>query len=143
MRIDFYILNAGDEQAQAVVACRLAAKAYYANHQVYLHCRDAGHANVLDNLLWTFKEDSFIPHNLADEPIMPAPMVQMGHTTLPLHQQDIMINLATDIPSNHNQFRRIIEIVPANETAKALCREHYLFYKQAGYDLVTHELAIA
>ena len=91
MRADFYILEDSAATARALTACRLAAKAYAHGHQVYIHCQDQAAAMTLDNLLWTFKEDSFIPHNLADEPIKPSPPVQLGADELPLHHADIII----------------------------------------------------
>ena len=53
---------------------------------------------------------------------------------------DLLINLAGAIPTFHDQFTRIAEIVPNQESAKANLREHWTTYKSLGYELKHHEL---
>ncbi|MEZ5578324.1 MAG: DNA polymerase III subunit chi [Candidatus Competibacteraceae bacterium] len=43
-------------------ACRLADKAYGLGHTVYLFTASEARAAALDDLLWTFRQDSFVPH---------------------------------------------------------------------------------
>src|SRR5690554_6973133 len=68
-RIDFYILNSPSPDARLQYACRLAHKAWQQSRHVYLHCADEAEASRLDDLLWSFRADSFLPHALhADQP---------------------------------------------------------------------------
>lgn len=73
IRVDFYLLASDQPDARWLVACRLLEKAYAKGHKVYVLCNNKQDAELLDELLWTFKEDSFIPHNLQGEGPEPPP----------------------------------------------------------------------
>src|SRR3569832_2056639 len=66
-RVDFYILPDASTDGRERLACRLADKAYRLGHEVYIHARDRQHAARLDELLWTFRAGSFVPHQRVDE----------------------------------------------------------------------------
>jgi DNA polymerase-3 subunit chi len=66
-RVDFYILPPGDERQRLVFACRLTEKAYRQGLTVYLRAGDETTASQLDQLLWTFRQGSFVPHARAEE----------------------------------------------------------------------------
>jgi len=61
-RIDFYVLPDQKDNGRALLACRLADKAYSLGHTVYVLAGSEAQAAALDDLLWTFRQDSFIPH---------------------------------------------------------------------------------
>ena len=63
-RVDFYILAAADSAARLRFACRLAEKAYHLKHRVHLHTASAAAAADVDDLLWTFRQGSFVPHEV-------------------------------------------------------------------------------
>lgn len=138
-RVDFYVLNHNKEQAIVLLACQLLEKAYLHRHTVFVYCDNVQEAENLDELLWTFKEDSFIPHNLQGEGPIPPPPIQIGCAE-PKGFTDILMNLSASIPPFSVQFRRIIELVSGAETAKEISREHFRQYKLKNYALHTHML---
>jgi len=138
MRADFYLLSTTDADATSLLACRLLEKAYQQGHRVYVFCSDRKAAEHLDELLWTFKPESFIPHHLQGEGPEPPPPIQIGHTGEPRGFNDILLNLSSTVPPFFKRFKRILEIVPADETAKAVCREHFKVYRQAEIEAKTH-----
>ena len=140
IRVDFYLLN--DEQPGAVftVACRLLEKAYLRGHRVFVYCDNQQHAESLDECLWTFKDDSFIPHHLQGEGPEPPPPIQIGFGPEPRGFNDILLNMATIIPPYFSRFRRIIEVVAPNDAAKEISREHYREYRAKQCELQTHHL---
>lgn len=140
MRVDFYLLKDNDPTAGWLVACRLLEKAYQRNHRVFVYCENLHDATFLDELLWTYKDDSFIPHNLQGEGPEPPPAVQIGYSGEPRGFNDILINMATTIPPFHARFRRIIEIVVDNDLAKEISRQHYREYRAKQFDLHTHPI---
>ena len=140
MRVDFYLLTNSEPQAAWLVACRLLEKAYLRNHRVFVYCDHQEDARLLDELLWTYKEESFIPHNLQGEGPEPPPAVQIGFGPEPRGFNDILINMARTIPPFHSRFRRIIEIVGNQDDAKAISREHYREYRAKGFALNTHPI---
>ncbi|KTD08702.1 DNA polymerase III subunit chi [Legionella jamestowniensis] len=140
IRVDFYLLNSQDEAARWLLACRLLEKAYLRGHRVFVHCESQKDAHELDELLWTFKDNSFIPHNLQGEGPEPPPPIQIGYQAEPRGYSDILLNLNSTIPEFYKRFKRVMEIVVNDETAKELSRKHYKKYRTHQCELHTHNM---
>ncbi len=104
------------------------------------YCDDQKQVEYLDELLWTFKEDSFIPHNIQGEGPEPPPPVQIGYKNEPRGFNDILLNMSNAIPTYFSRFKRIMEIVANNETAKEISRNHYREYRSQQCQLHTHQI---
>jgi DNA polymerase-3 subunit chi len=141
VRVDFYLLSEVESSALWLLACRLIEKAYQRGHRVFVLCETEQDAEHLDELLWTYKDDSFVPHNLQGEGPEPPPPVQIGFGQEPRGFNDILINMVDPIPSYFMKFKRVIEIVAANEEAKIISRNHYRDYRNQGCQLHTHNLS--
>ena len=137
-RVDFYLIS---DPTPSLVACRLIEKAYQQGHRIFVYCNNQEEAEHLDELLWHYKDESFIPHHLQGEGPEPPPPVQIGYGAEPRGFNDVLLNLAHTIPLFVSRFRRIIEIVTADETAKEISREHYRDYRSKRYELHTHVVA--
>lgn len=140
MRVDFYLINDNQPDAHWLIACRLLEKAYLLGHRVFVYCEHQADAERLDELLWTYKDDSFIPHNLQGEGPEPPPAVQIGYGSEPRGFNDILLNMSASIPDWSSRFRRIMEIVACNDSAKEICRDHYREYRSKKYALETHQM---
>lgn len=139
-RVDFYLLNNNDPQASWLLACRLLEKAYLRGHRIFVYCNNQSQAEKLDELLWTFKDDSFIPHNLQGEGPEPPPPVQIGYQQEPRGFNDILLNMADEIPPFYTRFKRIMELVANDEASKELSRLHYREYRKKQCELHTHAI---
>ena len=138
-RIDFYIVPEQGADSSAVTACRVAEKAYEKGHSVHLHLTDSAGARALDTLLWTFRDGSFVPHQvLTGEPIN-AP-VTLGWQDDPPVPADVLINLSAEVPAYFSRFQRLAEIVGPDAEALSASRERYRFYRERGYPLHNHRL---
>jgi DNA polymerase-3 subunit chi len=140
IRVDFYLLASEQPDDLSLLACRLVEKAYSRGHRIFILCKDQQSAEHLDELLWTYKDDSFIPHNLQGEGPEPPPPVQIGYGKEPRGFNDILINLSSAIPDCCNRFKRIIELVSPLESEKELSRVRYKDYRSKGYALHTHHI---
>ncbi len=140
MQIDFYLLSTAEEQPRDIFLCKLVEKIYKQHLHVYIHCKDRQETHRLDELLWTFSDTSFIPHNLVGEGPYTPPPIQLGFDAVPSHS-DVLINLSTTIPMFYTQFRRILEIVPQEQEKQAVAREHYQFYKTQNCAIKTHKIS--
>jgi DNA polymerase-3 subunit chi len=140
IRVDFYLLDSDQPEALRLVACRLLEKAYALGRQVYVLCDNQQEAEILDELLWTFKEESFIPHNLQGEGPEPPPPIQIGYAREPRGFNDVLFNLSKDVPAYFGKFKRVIEIVLQCEQAKEQSRNHYKEYRSKGCQLFTHPI---
>jgi len=139
-RIDFYVSTNIGQDANLQLACRIAEKAYNLSHQVYIHMENADVARKLDDLLWTFRQGSFIPHCLHTAPELAESAVVIGYEELPAITPQVLINLAGHVPEFFPRFERIAEIVAGDETTRQAARERFKFYRERGYPLETHEL---
>lgn len=138
-RVDFYLLAASQPEQCWLLACRLLEKAYSRGHRVFVLCANQAEAELIDELLWTFKDDSFIPHNLQGEGPEPPPAVQIGYQE-PIGFNDILLNLTNSIPPFYARFRRVMELVSSEESAREASRERYREYRQKRCALHTHQL---
>lgn len=139
-QIDFYILGQNSTTA-ALFACRLADKVYHMSHSIYIHAESKEQAEQLDDLLWTFNQGSFLPHEIRGRKPVTSPIV-IGYNDDPQIHSDVMINLSDKIPLFFSQFNRVAEIVCGDNAARQLARQNYKFYKDRGYNLHTHEIAL-
>lgn len=142
-KIDFYILPADSIEQRHVFACRLAEKAYKLDNQIYLHCDDAAQANQLDQLLWTWRTSSFLPHRLADADNSTAAdhrSLLIGYSEPAADYHGLLINLSHAVPDFFGRFERVAEIVVQTPTVTAATRANYRFYRHRGYQLENHDL---
>jgi DNA polymerase III subunit chi len=139
-RVDFYILTAADSAARLRFACRLAEKAYHLQHRVHLHTESPAAAAEVDDLLWTFRHGSFVPHEIARPGQASASPVTIGYGADRPPGADLLVNLAADLPEFSAEFPRVAEIVEDSEPARQLGRERFRRYKQGGRETVTHTI---
>ena len=139
-RVDFYISTTSNPDNELVTACRLADKAYQLGHRIYIHTADQHQAEHIDNLLWTFRDSSFIPHCMDVDADANEHPVVIGHGDSPSEVRDVLINLAADIPSFFSRFERVAEVVNGKEELREASRQRFRFYKERGYELNTHEI---
>jgi len=139
-KIDFYILPESDTTARLQFACRLIEKAYKQKHRIYIHAENKMLAHQLDEMLWTFRDDSFLPHNLYGEGPEPVPPIQIGFDLTPENHRDILMNLSNQTPQFFSQFQRLLEIVAHDSTAQEAARERYRHYRAQNFEITTHKL---
>ncbi len=140
-RVDFYIVENSDPNSRVLTACRLAEKAYSLDHHIYIHTANPSQTNELDDLLWTYRAGSFIPHQCAAAENEPDCPVLIGHVDAPENRNQVLINLDTAVPMFFSRFERVVEIVNQEETLRQQARERFKFYRDRGYDLQTHNLS--
>ena len=137
-RVDFYVLRQSGEQARQLFACRLAEKAYKLDNSVHILTRDRATAERMDELLWTFRDGSFVPHEI-DGGRNPAP-VSIGWDEQKAGDRDLLINLRDELPSCADSFARVAELVSADDDCRKLSRHRFTAYRDAGHAIETHKL---
>ena len=140
-RVDFYILAQADERARHLLACKLAEKAWRLDNTVYIHTRDRSDAESLDELLWTFRDGSFVPHGLAgNRDGTEASPVIIGCSTDGVESRDLLINLCDEVPPFAEGFPRVAELVTSDASSRQMSRKRYATYRDHGHELNTHKL---
>ena len=142
MRVDFYLLNGGDQRRE-LFACKLSEKAWGQQQHVYIHTESEKHAEELDSLLWTFREGSFLPHNIVGRPVTngaKVPVLIGWKDPGILDNYPVLINLNPSVPAFYSHFERVAEIVNQSESVKTEGRERFAFYREQGCNLHHHNL---
>ncbi|WP_028240047.1 DNA polymerase III subunit chi [Stutzerimonas azotifigens] len=131
-RVEFYVLPSAHPEGRLRAACQLAAKGWRHGLPVFLRCADDSQCGELDELLWRFKPESFIPHGLyASDPQGP---VVIGRDEPPAWEPGLLVNLDTRLSPHLDRFGRVIEIVNQAPDLLTACRENFRLYRQRGYD---------
>ncbi len=146
-RIDFYVLQEGARLSRERLVCLLANKAYEQGQPLYIHASSPKEADTLDELLWTFRDISFLPHQRIRTGKEDTPgeggagvPILIGCGEAPLEAAKLMINLAHPPPPFIGQFERVIEVVGQAPDLRQQARERYRRYQTCGYSLNTHNL---
>lgn len=142
-QVMFYLLpdNSAEEDATTHLfqACLQASICYRNNQRVYIHTNDQTSAHAIDEMLWGFEPNSFIPHNLAGEGPTQGSPVEIGFQ-IPKNRRPTLINLASQIPHFANNYSHIIDFVPAETNLKQAARERFKQYRQAGFHIDTQAI---
>lgn len=140
VQVDFYNLPTTSLADCLLFSCRLINKAWLQQNKVYIHCQDEAQRQQLNQLLWQFKADSFLPHDLFEEnkdsPIILG-LEELEYQTL---SHPLLVNLSFTVPKHHQQFKRIAEFVIDDATLKDKARANYRFYNTAQYKVQYHNL---
>ena len=139
--VDFYVLAADSRQNRYQLACRLSAEARESGRRVVIHTTSEEDARHMDRLLWTYQDQSFLPHgrigrcSAEDNPIL------IGNGELAEAEHQLLINLDPEVPTFFSRFERLAECIDGDSAVRVAGRERYRFYRDRGYRLNTHELA--
>jgi DNA polymerase III subunit chi len=134
-RVDFHV-GAADP---LVYTARLVRKALATGAKVVVTA-ERPLLEQFDVRLWTFAQLDFVPHVFAGSALeAQTPVILAENPAEPAHH-DVLVNLGTAVPNNFARYERVIEIVCADEPARALGRERYKHYRDRGYALTLHEV---
>ena len=139
-KVDFYLLTSRQPQASKRFACKLTEKAYRLGHQIYIHVENQTQAQEMDDLLWTFRQGSFVPHALVNSKEATSTPVLIGYEGEPEEKLELLINLCGEVPAFFSRFQRVAEVIGPDETHRHAGRQRYRYYRDHGCSLETHEL---
>ncbi len=142
MRVEFYVLSEDAPDARLRWACRLAEQAAEQGARVYVQTAGPADAQRLDDLLWTYNDRSFLPHEIfSGAPAAHARvMVLLGDAAAPPSHRQLVVNLTDAIPAELEQYERVAEIVDVDPERKRTARERYKQYRERGCTLESHNV---
>ncbi|CAH0990815.1 DNA polymerase III subunit chi [Sinobacterium norvegicum] len=127
----FYLMASDNDLQRLKYACTLAEKSYKKGKTVFIHSANEQQSQHLDNLLWSVRDNSFIPHQLqTHEPDNNSPIV-IGHQQPSSDRYQVMINLSS-APANADQFEWVLEVVNKQPSITELSRTNWRHYQQLG-----------
>jgi DNA polymerase-3 subunit chi len=136
----FHILAQSTPAARNVHAARLADKAWRQGDRVCILCDTEQHAKELDDLLWSFSPDAFIPHKLITGPVTPGTDPVGILSALPLPSDwDTVIVLSSALPANAYEFKRLALIAHNNPQILKQARGHFRQLRAMGIEPCVHD----
>src|ERR1700760_2614490 len=141
LRVDFYVLEEASSAGRLKLACRLAEKAYLAAQVALVWHTDPRELKEFDDLLWTFMDGSFVPHEMlgAGTSVDETPVL-LSAGTPPPRTVDIIINLAPEVPACLGQTRRVAEIIDGDDSRRRAGRARFKAYRDLGIQPASHNV---
>ncbi len=139
-RADFYLIDKPRfREEPLLLVCELARKAFEANIPTLVLARDNAQAEAIDDLMWSFDPDAYLPHQIAgsDEEDEVTPILILApDADSPM--RPMVINLRD--AAVEGDFDRVLEVVPADPAARAPLRERWKQYQARGLELNKHDM---
>lgn len=134
---DFYVLNGIRDPRR--FTCSITSKAWSNGKSVYIIANDQQQARLIDDLLWTYHDISFLPHALINESETASP-VSIGWVGIKSTEADVILNLTDTVPDCVSNYDRVIEIITDDPDEKNKGRQRYKTYREMGYELNNHNI---
>jgi DNA polymerase-3 subunit chi len=139
-RADFYLIDKPRfRQEPLLLVCELAKKAFAADQPMLVLARDAAQAEALDDLMWSFDPDDYLPHQIAgmddgddDTPIL------IATPDMDIPARALLVNLRDAAPAG--SFQRVLEVVPADPSARGPLRERWKHYQALGFEVKKYDM---
>ena len=134
-RADFYLIAKPRFREQPLLlVCELARNASDAGMATLVLARDTTQAEQLDDLLWSFDPDAFVPHQIAGAEIdEEEATVLIATPDLDVALRPLVINLRDT--AVEGEFDRVLEVVPADESARGPLRQRWKQYQARGFEV--------
>ena len=139
-RADFYLIDKPRfRDDPLLLVCELAKRAFASETPTLILARSREQAEALDEKLWEFDDNAFIPHQIVgdgdDDAITAVLIVPPDMTTA---DRALVINLREECAPG--LFDRVLEVVPADEAERLGSRERWKTYRQAGFEVAKHDM---
>ena len=139
-RADFYLIDKPRfREEPLLLVCELVRKAYAAELPTLVLARDTAQAEALDDLLWSFDSDEFLPHQIAgsDEGDEDTPIL-ITTPEMDVPARPLLINLRDAAPAG--SFERVLEVVPADPATRGPLRERWKHYQSLGFAVTKYDM---
>ena len=143
-QFDFYILQSTE---QLRFTCRLLYKAYHQGYKAIVFCPNDATAQEFDRMLWTFKDISFIPHQITTttNEFEQTPISIWQDTLEAINVElsdyfDLTIILTPELSPDKINCARVACVVPNQEDWKQTARNYFKLLKQHTDDVQVHKM---
>ena len=125
-----------------IYVCKLIEKGYKQNiNPIFIKTDTQKQAEEIDKILWTFRQESYIPHTLVDQDSNNTQPVQIGWIDNEIEDAEAIINLSDGMPDISNHLKKIHEIIENIDEKKDKARERWKKYKSIGFNIKAHKVS--
>lgn len=133
-RADFYLIDKPRFREQPLLlVCELAKRAFTAQQPLLILTRDFAQAEAIDELLWSFDEDAFLPHQLAGDDDDASTAILIVPPDIDTPDRPLLINLRESCPEG--RYERVLEVVAADAGERDGSRSRWRDYLQRGFEV--------
>ena len=138
-RADFYLIEKPRFREDPLrLVCELVKKAYAAEQPTLVLARSQEQADALDDLLWAFDDDSFIPHQLAGDEDDAITAVVIAAPGIETADRPLVVNLREECAPG--AYERVLEVVAADSAERDGSRVRWSEYKRSGFDVAKFDM---
>jgi DNA polymerase-3 subunit chi len=138
-RADFYLIGKPRFREEPLrLVCELARKAHDSGQPTLILARDREQAEALDDLLWSFDDDAYVAHQIAGDEEDELTPVLIAAPDMDVPSRPLLINLRD--AAVEGAFERVLEVVPADASARDPLRERWKQYKARGLEVSKHDM---
>ena len=138
-RADFYLIQKERfREDPLLLVCELAKRGYAANLPMLILARDSAQAEALDDLLWSFDPDEYLPHQIAGDDEDELCPILIATPEIDVPTRPLLVNLRDGVPAG--TFDRVLEVVPADPSARGPLRERWKHYQSLGFELNKYDM---
>ncbi len=141
-RADLYLLSTPSLSEQVNFCCRLTEKAFLDFKRIHIQTSQSIQNEALDSALWTFKPESFLPHDIG-QAVKPLPPIIIDSNDLQANlfsKTNLLILLNSQLPENAKRFDRMCILVPNIEQEIQNARLLYKELKQQSIEVHIHDM---
>lgn len=122
-------------------ACRLLRKAVKQGADVTV-TGDEYLLTLLDDALWTFDPQEFLPHCKPSAPahILEKTKIILAPDVRDSVHSDVLVNLGMGMPEGFERYLRLIELVGGDNTDRTPARQRWRYYSSRGYAIEGFEV---
>ena len=138
-RADFYLIDKPRFREQPLLlVCELVKKAFAAEQPLLILARSQEQAEAIDQLLWEFDDDAFIPHQIAGDEDDAICAVLIATPDVVGEERALVLNLRDECaPGN---WDRVLEVIAAETSEREGSRTRWREYQQRGIELKKHDM---
>lgn len=115
---------------------KLLEKALGGDYRVHVKCADAAVVKSLDDQLWSYDPDSFLPHGSAAAQADQQPIFLSDDSVVKNEANLLVITDGTALAESVEGIERVLDIFDGNdESAVMAARQRWKAYKEAGHSL--------
>jgi len=138
-RADFYLIDKPRFREQPLLlVCELARRAYAAQQPTLVLARDFEQAEAIDQLLWDFDEDAWIPHQIAGDEDDDNTAVLIVPPGVETPDRPMLINLRETCPAG--RYERVLEVVAAEPAEREGSRTRWGSTSGLGIEVAKHDM---
>lgn len=133
--ISFYQVMDETPASVDLAVALLVEKILQTGHHALIRATNEDRLERLNNNLWSFKPESFIPHGSEKDGFSEKQPVYLSTGDENPNESDILLNIAGAEAKDFSTFSRVLDVFDASEKSITEARSRWKDYKSKGYPM--------